>query len=60
MPKPEAEQQMKLAADVMDQDREVLRALAGRTEDMLAISAEKATDRSTPLRPGPDEDTARD
>jgi hypothetical protein len=41
MPKPEAEQQMKLAADVMDRDREVLRALAGRTEDMLAISIEK-------------------
>jgi hypothetical protein len=46
MPKPEAEQQMKLAADVMDQDREALRALASRAEHMPAISVEK-TDSST-------------
>jgi hypothetical protein len=40
MPKSSADRQIKLAADVMDQDREILRTLAGRTGNTLATSEE--------------------
>jgi chorismate mutase len=46
MPKSREERQLKLATDVMNQDREALRALASRAEHMPAISVEK-TDSST-------------
>jgi len=45
---------MKLAAKVMNEDREVLRALAGRPENTPAIAAEKTGSRATSLRSGLD------
>jgi hypothetical protein len=37
-PQLEAERQLKLAVQVIDRDREILRTLAGRPEDTPAIS----------------------
>jgi hypothetical protein len=47
---------LKLAVHVVDQDREILRTLAGRPEDTPAISVEKTTESSRSLLSGHDDE----
>jgi hypothetical protein len=56
MPKSSEERQIKLVGGIMDEDREILRALAGRAGDAPANSVEK-TDLSAVPRSGQNDDT---
>jgi hypothetical protein len=53
----DAERQLKLAVHVMDQDREILRTLAGRPEYTPAISVERTTESFRSQRSGQDDET---